>query len=83
MLPSEFVEVDMSGRKDSLLAVILQNCLRSKYLETSRKASENTAFLRESRDKSTKSHEKVKVLHAYRCVLVFLLYLCSKINLVL
>ena len=41
MLSSEFVEVDMSGRKDSLLAVILQNCLRSKYLETSRKISEN------------------------------------------
>ncbi len=83
MLLPEFVGVDVSGRKDYLLAVMLQNCLRSKYLETSRKASENTAFLRESRDKSTKSHEKVKVLHTYRRILVFLLYLCSKINLVL
>ena len=41
MLPSEFVGVDIFGRKDCLLAVILQNCLRSKYLETSRKISEN------------------------------------------
>lgn len=41
MLSPEFVGVDIYGRKDCLLAVILQNCLWSKYLETSRKASEN------------------------------------------
>ncbi len=41
MLLPEFVGVDISGRKGCLLAVMLQNCLRSKYLETSRKISEN------------------------------------------